>query len=281
MLSVFVRHCFSLSTRLCFRRISTSQRRLSDFSEEGILFEQETETNTNRASGTKQTPAMAQYFKVKEQVPGYLLLFRLGDFYEMFFEDAVRASKLLDIVLTARDKNPNVPMCGVPAHSVDTYIERLVKKGVMVAVCDQIESISAARQQKRIIRREITRLVTPGTLIDDRFLQPRQHNFLAALHFDQHSNEVGLACMDLSTGHFFTSSIDLSTLNAELTRLMPSEVLIASNELQERLLEIPALNNSHRTERPPEDFNFDSSVNELHAVFDSARLSALRMSQVR
>src|SRR5882724_8591098 len=113
------------------------------------------------------TPLMRQYNSVKEQVPGALLLFRLGDFYELFFEDAVLAARELEITLTARNKEKGtpIPMCGVPYHSAENYIARLIQKGYRVAICDQTEEASAA---KKLVRREVTRVVTPGTAMNAR-----------------------------------------------------------------------------------------------------------------
>src|SRR2546425_2441885 len=125
------------------------------------------------------TPLMRQYNAAKEQVSDALLMFRLGDFYELFFEDAVTAARELEITLTSRNKEKGlaVPMCGVPYHSAEGYIARLIRKGYRVAVCDQIED---ARQAKTLVKREVTRVVTPGTATDSQVLEPRENNYLAA-----------------------------------------------------------------------------------------------------
>ena len=135
------------------------------------------------------TPMMSQYRRIRSGLaPDTILFFRLGDFYEMFFEDAKRAAPILDIALTQRN---NVPMCGVPYHAAESYLARLIRAGLKVAVCDQVEDPSAARG---IVRREITRIVTPGTVLEGDVLESRRNNFLAALHGDERL--VGLALLD-------------------------------------------------------------------------------------
>src|SRR5271155_3361064 len=127
------------------------------------------------------TPLMRQYNAVKEQVPGALLLFRLGDFYELFFEDAVTAARELEITLTARNKEKGqpIPMCGVPYHASEGYIARLIQKGYRVAICDQMEEASAG---KKLVRREVTRIVTPGTATESALLRSHENNYLGAVY---------------------------------------------------------------------------------------------------
>src|SRR3990172_3079491 len=142
------------------------------------------------------TPLMRQYSEIKRKYPQALLLFRLGDFYELFFEDAVVAARELQITLTSRNKEKGVavPMCGVPHHAAETYLARLVEKGYKVALCDQMED---PRGAKKLVRREVTRLVTPGTATGASLLSPRDNNFLVSV-FPARAR-VGLACVDLST----------------------------------------------------------------------------------
>jgi DNA mismatch repair protein MutS len=130
---------------------------------------------------TSATPAMRQYQDAKQQYPDAILFFRMGDFYEMFYEDALVASRALDLTLTSRSKEANgasVPMCGVPFHAADGYITRLVKKGLRVAICDQVED---ARKAKGLVRREVVRVVSPGTLTDAGYLDAREPTYLMAL----------------------------------------------------------------------------------------------------
>src|SRR5215831_16680538 len=176
------------------------------------------------------TPLMRQYSSIKQRHPNALLLFRLGDFYELFFEDAVVAARELQITLTARNKEKGepIPMCGVPYHAAEGYIARLIRKGFRVAICDQMED---PRVAKTLVKREVTRVVTPGTAVDTQVLEPRANNYLAAIAA-RHS-AFGLAFADLSTGDFrateFTGSDARQRLDDELARLAPSEVLIASS----------------------------------------------------
>src|SRR3989304_3339784 len=145
------------------------------------------------------TPMMRQYHAVKQETPDALLFFRLGDFYELFFEDAVTASRELEITLTARNKdreNP-VPMCGVPYHAADGYIARLLRKGFKVAICDQVE---APQKGVKLVRREVTRVITPGTVTDSSILNPGENNFLLAI--TEHGEQLGSAFLDVSTGDF-------------------------------------------------------------------------------
>jgi DNA mismatch repair protein MutS len=175
------------------------------------------------------TPLMRQYSAIKQRHPNALLLFRLGDFYELFFEDAVVASKELQITLTSRNKEKGVaiPMCGVPYHAAEGYIAKLVRRGYRVAICDQMED---PRFAKKLVKREVTRVVTPGTAIDSQMLEPRENNYLAALA--ERDGNVGLAFVDLSTGDFrateFSGTEVSARLQEELDRMRPSELLVAS-----------------------------------------------------
>jgi DNA mismatch repair protein MutS len=175
------------------------------------------------------TPLMRQYSAIKTRHPNALLLFRLGDFYELFFEDAVVASRELQITLTSRNKEKGeaIPMCGVPYHAAEGYIAKLIRKGFRVAICDQMED---ARQAKSIVKREVTRVVTPGTAIDSQVLEPRDNNYLAAVA--ERQGVIGLAFADLSTGDFrateFSGVESRLRLDEELARLSPSELLRSS-----------------------------------------------------
>ncbi|MBM3631814.1 MAG: DNA mismatch repair protein MutS [Alphaproteobacteria bacterium] len=170
------------------------------------------------------TPIMAQYLSIKEENPDCLLFFRLGDFYELFLEDAKIASQALDIILTRRHKNgaEDIPMCGVPAHASESYIARLIKKGFRVAICEQMEQSTA--KSKGPIHREVVRIITPGTLTEETLLNARAHNFLMALYPQEKS--FSLACVDISTGDFFIESHHSSDLSSVLHRIMPQEILL-------------------------------------------------------
>ena len=171
------------------------------------------------------TPLMRQYHALKQQVPNALLMFRLGDFYELFFEDAVAAARELEITLTARNKEKGnaVPMCGVPYHAAEGYIARLIGKGYRVAICDQME---AATVGKKLVRREVTRIVTPGTATDAHLLRSHENNYLAAVA--KSGPRAGVAWVDVSTGEFRAAEIAIDELPALLDNIGAREVLVAA-----------------------------------------------------
>ena len=181
------------------------------------------------ASGNRATPMIAQYQTLKAEHPECLLFFRMGDFYELFFEDAKQAAPALDIALTKRGRHgdEDIPMCGVPVHSAEGYLERLIKKGFKVAICEQTEDPAVAKKRgpKSVVRREVIRLVTPGTLTEDSLLEARRHNFLAAIATSQ--KKMGLAWLDMSTGEFLTEPILNGGLTTTLSRIEPGELLLA------------------------------------------------------
>ncbi|GAA6209723.1 DNA mismatch repair protein MutS [Cognatishimia sp. WU-CL00825] len=172
---------------------------------------------------------MAQYLEIKAAHPDAILFYRMGDFYEMFFDDAVAAAEALDIALTKRGKHEGseIPMCGVPHHAAEGYFLTLIRKGFRVAVCEQMESPAEAKKRgyKAVVRREVVRLVTPGTLTEDSLLDARRHNFLAA--FAQVRDVAALAWADISTGALHVMPLARIRLAAELARLAPSELLVA------------------------------------------------------
>lgn len=175
---------------------------------------------------------MAQFLEIKSQYPDALLFYRMGDFYEMFFDDAIHAAQALDIALTKRGKHmgQDIPMCGVPHHSAENYFLTLIKKGFRVAVCEQLESPAEAKKRghKSVVNRGVVRLVTPGTLTEDSLLEARQHNFLCAVNNIR--DEMSLSWVDVSTGDFFVQSCTISSLGPLLARLSPKEVLISDND---------------------------------------------------
>jgi DNA mismatch repair protein MutS len=174
------------------------------------------------------TPLMRQYHAVKQQVSGALLLFRLGDFYELFFEDAVTAARELEITLTSRNKEKGiaVPMCGVPYHSAEGYIARLIGRGYRVAICEQMEEASAG---KKLVRREVTRIVTPGTATDAHLLRSHENNYLAAVA--RNGTRAGLAYVDVSTGEFRATEVDIAELPGLLESISAREILVAAEAL--------------------------------------------------
>ena len=191
-------------------------------------------------SASALTPMMQQYLEIKAQHQDYLLFYRMGDFYEMFFDDAIVASKALDITLTKRGHldGENVPMCGVPFHAYENYLSRLIRQGYKVAICEQTEDPKEAKKRgsKSVVKREVIRLVTAGTLTEDNLLEAKRNNFILCIAKIQ--DNLGLAWADISTGDFYTQEItvkahnEAETLNTILARLQPVEILISDSYLQ-------------------------------------------------
>src|SRR5215510_6756237 len=180
------------------------------------------------------TPAMTQYFAAKRAHPDCLLFYRMGDFYELFFEDALKAAPLLDIALTKRGQHggQDIPMCGVPAHALDGYLAKAIRRGCKVAICEQMENPEEAKQRgpKAVVRREVIRIVTPGTITEETLLDAASHNYLAALA--DAGGALGLAWLDVSTGDFFVQPAKSAELGTALARLEPGELLLPDRLLQ-------------------------------------------------
>ncbi len=185
------------------------------------------------------TPMMAQYLQIKNAHKDYLLFYRMGDFYELFFDDAVVASKALDIALTKRGKHENadIPMCGVPFHAYESYLAKLIRQGYKVAICEQTEDPKEAKKRgaKSVVSRAVTRLVTAGTLTEDHLLDSRKNNFIMAVL--RQNDTLGLAWLDVSTGDFYTQELSLKDknegviLSSVLARLNPVEIVVADQFL--------------------------------------------------
>ncbi|BCJ85729.1 DNA mismatch repair protein MutS [Effusibacillus dendaii] len=182
----------------------------------------------------RYTPMIEQYLAVKQQAKDALLFFRLGDFYEMFFEDAITAAKELEITLTGRDggAEERIPMCGVPHHSSEMYIQRLIEKGYKVAICEQVEDPS---QAKGIVRREIVRIVTPGTIMDSKNVQDKLNNYIAALVLRE--EQIGLAFCDITTGELFVNHCQVESVWDELQQFQPVELVVPDGEEYAELVE--------------------------------------------
>src|SRR3979490_838521 len=174
------------------------------------------------------TPMMAQYLALKAAHADYLLFYRMGDFYELFFADAAKAAEALDIALTKRGKHlgEDIPMCGVPVHAAESYLEKLIRKGHRVAVCEQVEDPAEAKKRgsKSVVKREVVRLVTPGPLTEDSLLEARAANLLAAL--GRSGADFALASADMSTGEFSVAAGGQSEIATGLARLSPRELLL-------------------------------------------------------
>ncbi len=197
------------------------------------------------------TPLMRQYLQVKARHPDCIVFFRVGDFYEMFFDDALTASRALDLTLTSRDKGKEdpTPMCGVPHHAAHQYLGKLVERGFKVAVCDQVEDPKLAQG---IVRREVTQVVTPGVLLDENQLEAKANCYLVALHPE--GDEVGLAYLDVSTGEFGTTQLARPMVEDELGRLGPRELLLAPGALTELRRHTPV------SEIPPSTWDQDRQL---------------------
>jgi DNA mismatch repair protein MutS len=216
---------------------------------------------------THHTPMMQQYLRIKAEHPGMLLLYRMGDFYELFFEDAKRAARLLDLTLTHRGQSAGspIPMAGVPHHAIDNYLVRLVKKGESVALCEQIGDPATS---KGIVERKVIRIITPGTLTDDALLDAKRDNVLLAI-YKKHQH-IGLAWVDLSGGRFHLLELqDETQLTAELTRLQPAELLLQTSFIPARYEDCIAI-----TVRPEWEFDNTRARTLLREQFNVADLAA-------
>ncbi len=227
---------------------------------------------------TKQTPMQRQYLQLKKQYPDCILLFRLGDFYEMFNEDAKVASKALDIVLTARGTGVNRwPLCGVPYHAVDGYVAKLLQQGFTVAIADQVEDAS---QAKGLVKRDVVRVVTPGTVLESSMLEDSTNNYLVALVED--NGQVGIAAVDVSTGEFLATQID-GSLDAEIVlneigRLAPSEILLSEETAKSKTRRAIEETGIHITPRNSLDFSSQNAESLIKEQFHVATLDGYGIS---
>lgn len=215
----------------------------------------------------QHTPMMQQYLRIKAEHPDILLFYRMGDFYELFFDDAKRAAKLLDITLTHRGKSNGepIPMAGVPVHAVENYLARLVRLGESVAICEQIGDPATS---KGPVERQVVRIVTPGTLTDEALLEERRSSLLAAVAQD--GDCFGIATMELASGYFAVTELQGSgALLAELERLRPAEILFDDGQgLPEGIPERRGM-----TRRPPWHFETDTAQRLLTQQFGTKDLS--------
>ncbi|MDR3092594.1 MAG: DNA mismatch repair protein MutS [Endomicrobium sp.] len=209
------------------------------------------------------TPLMQQYWDVKSKYPGVILFFRLGDFYEMFGDDAIKVAPVLEIVLTQRT---STPMCGVPYHSVNAYIKKLIVKGFKVAICEQLEESGAT---KGIVKRGVTKVITPGTILEDTLLESKENNFLMSIIFDETTMSAAFATADISTGEFFTAETTLKSIETEISKYNPGELIVSADNIQHdqianfiAAIKIPVsdINNSF--------FDFNNSQKIIAGLFD-------------
>jgi DNA mismatch repair protein MutS len=223
------------------------------------------------------SPMMAQYLEIKRAHPDCLLFYRMGDFYEMFFDDAVRAAAALDIALTKRGRHDgdDIPMCGVPVHAYESYLARLIRQGFRVAICEQVEDPAEARKRgsKAVVRRAVIHVTTPGTIIEDNLLDARRASYLAALA--DAGGALGLAWLDMTTGAFSIQPIEPAGLGAALARLDPAELLLPERLVQQPdLYEIFADWKDKLTPQPNARFDSTNGRRRLEALYGVAALDA-------
>ncbi len=223
------------------------------------------------AGTAKLSPAMERYVEVKGQNPGTILLFRMGDFYELFFEDAEIAAKVLGITLTSRDKGSAspIPMAGFPYHALESYLHKLIRAGYRAAICEQMEDPKLA---KGLVRREVTQIVTPGTVTDENLLDPRESNYLASIFVGK--AKVGLAWLEVSTGRFFVSDLDIEQVPDELARIRPSELLVSEAPARgDQLMPLLNVRGMLITKRLPWMFASERCVKLLLTHFQTSSLA--------
>lgn len=222
----------------------------------------------------KLTPMMRQYYEAKQACPEALLLFRMGDFYELFLDDAKTAAQVLGLALTSRDRGTNgMPMAGFPHHQLDAYIAKLIAAGYRAAVCEQMED---PKKAKGLVKREVTRIVTAGTVTDEALLDPKQSNYLAAVCFDPKTPhlEVGLSWVELSTGAFFATTLPAKLLDEQLARIAPSEILFSDKDP----FEPPPGERIQATRRPDWSFSYRTALDLLLKQFGTATLEGFGFS---
>lgn len=239
----------------------------------------------------KLTPVMQQYLENKRQNPDAVLLYRLGDFYETFFEDAVLLSKELELTLTGRDAGSfygRIPLAGIPAKAINGYLERLVQKNIRVAICDQLEDPKFA---KGLVKRGVTRVVTAGTLTESDFLKQNSNNYICAMFKEEKSDLYGFAYADISTGEFKTTQAPLNLIMAELNRISPAEIIAPSlaQKIQpfqivpEEKIDLPEnIQKMYNCSKIPQNvFSTEFANNNLKAVFETKSLEAFGFSKYK
>jgi len=233
----------------------------------------------------KQTPMIKQYLSIKDKYTDAILFYRMGDFYEMFFEDAKIASKILEITLTSRNKKDSfpVPMCGIPYKAAKNYIARLIENGYKVAICDQIKEPGKASSvnSKGLVKRDVVRVITPGMIIENELLDEKSNNYILAAHINK--NTFGFAYLDISTGAFNVSETnDLSTIIDEIRRIAPSEILISESTKESPLFSsiIKALSDKLITYIDDMAFDYNQSRSRLTAQFKTLTLEGFGCEKI-
>lgn len=250
------------------------------------------DSNLIYKSITNATPMLAQYLEAKADCQDCLLLFRLGDFYELFFEDAKIASTALNIVLTHRGKSEgdDIPMCGIPVASMDYYVAKLIKSGYKVAVCDQMESPEDAKKRgyKAIVRREVTRIISAGTIIDDNLLNQKENNYLMSIVpaaskrnsqilLQEMSGDISFALIDISTGSFLVNTVSYENLGSVLEQYSPKEIII-SLDADKLIQHVSKISDALITKLPPSKFNPEIEKNRLKKYFKVDTLDSFEIN---
>ncbi len=223
----------------------------------------------------KETPMIKQYMSIKKEYSDAILFYRMGDFFEMFFEDAKIASPILEITLTSRNKNKefSVPMCGIPARAADVYIQKLIEKGFKVAVCDQVENPAFA---KGIVKRAVVRVITPGMVLDSQYLDSKTNNFIISVALDREM--IGLSSMDISTGLFnMTQSSDISLIINEISNIDPKEIILKKTDKDDFVLQSMDMLFSEKTVTylEKEIYDYKKCKNFLTEQFETESLKSL------
>ena len=227
------------------------------------------------SSKSTETPLMVQYNQIKAEYPGALLLFRMGDFYETFGEDAIKVSKILNIVLTKRSNGAaaEVELAGFPYHSLDTHLPKLVRAGHRVAICDQLED---AKLAKGLVKRGVTELVTPGLSFNDQVLDKKCNNYLASLHFDK--EELGVAFLDVSTGEFLVAQGSIAYMDKLLQSFRPSEIILSKKKQKDFQELFKDQYNSHCLEEWA--YHFDYGYEMVTEHFGTASLKGFGIEKL-
>ena len=215
-------------------------------------------------SKVKETPLMSQYNRIKAKYPENILLFRVGDFYETFGSDAIIASKILDIVLTKRaNGSSNIELAGFPYHSLQTYLPKLVRSGNKVAICEQLED---PKMTKKIVKRGVTEIITPGVTFNDNTLEIKKNNFLASVYVDK---LFGISFLDVTTGDFFTYEGDEISITRLINSFNPKEILISKTQINELKNKFKSF---YKTEIDDWIFDYDFNINILNEHFNTKSL---------
>ncbi|MGJ8528696.1 DNA mismatch repair protein MutS [Maritalea sp.] len=266
-----------------------AQAPLTGSPREGARQESAQTSKTSAASkpSPQLTPMMAQYFEIRAVNPGYLLFYRMGDFYELFFDDAEIASRALGIALTKRGKHleQDIPMCGVPVHAAQGYLKKLIALGHRVAVCEQMENPAEAKKRgaKSVVKRDVVRLVTAGTLTEDDLLDDGANNYLASLAMIQHGDaDFAICYTDISTGEMFYCDVSAEQLSDELARIEPTE-LIVSEQTHRFVTDhnlIPISFSGQLAVQPSEIFNSEAAIDILREAFGETASDILGQSRI-